>query len=1757
MKYFSILFFLFASYCISYGQGFFWAKSNSSTGNVIAKSVFVDGAGGVYVVGTFEGTTDLDPGPAVLNYTAVAGTDIFIQKFNAAGTLLFVRVIGGSANESANDVVVDPNSNIYVTGSFGATVDFDPGAGVSNLTSAGGLDIFILRLTSAGNWSYSARIGGTGDDQGLTVCANAGAFAIGGTFIGNNIDFDPGAGVANLSSSGTTAGFMTRYTVGTSFTFATLMGGSCTASEMDASGNIYSTGALGPILNVGGTTLGSLGGVDIYVSKMTAAGANVWAKAMGSAAGESGFALAVDASSNVYTSGFFSGTADFDPGAGSATLTSGGSNDIFVSKLDASGNYSWARSFPGVGDDRGIGIDVDLNGNVYTVGYFRNTVDFDPGAGTANLVSAGIVDGFVSKLDPSGNYVWAQSISSASSEAIYNVYVDAPGNIHFCGYYSSTCDFDPTGATFNLTSAGNLDGGIAKWAPCAVPAAPTNTTPNLNPFICAGQSTSLSVSGTATIGWYDALSGGNYLGGGSSLNTGALGTTTTYYAQDSACAASARTAITVYVGPAVANQTVSAANATVCPGQSTNINLASSETGVSYFLRDDFNNSVVAGPITGTGSGISLPTGALTNTTTFNVNAISSLPNYAVNFDGVNDFVSLGTSNRGLGNTLTVTARVRTTASGTYKYIATKYNGTNNGFILYIDVNGKAKMDGRDGGGGYKTTGPSTTTVTDNQWHDITGVVRSTGWEIYVDGVLESTGTYALGGGGLGTATEMRLASLNTEYSAVQIDYFAMWNAELSPASILSYTATCLQGNEANLIAYMPLNEGLGTVANDFSPSALNGTLTNLSVPACWIAGSNQVCANGCELEMSNTVTVTVSAAPATPTITAGGPTTFCTGGSVTLTSSPGTSYLWSTGATSASINVTTSGTYTVQVTNAAGCQSAASSGTVVTVSAPPSTPTISAGGPTTFCAGGSVTLTSSAGSSYLWSNGATTASINVTTAGTYTVQVTSGGGCLSAASSGTTVTVNVLPTTPTISAGGSTTFCAGGSVTLTSSAGSSYLWSNGATTSSINVTTAGTYTVQVTNANGCQSAASSGTSVTVNALPATPTVTAGGPTTFCSGGSVTLTSSPGSTYLWSNGATTASINVTTSGNYSVQVTNAAGCQSTASSATPVTVNALPSTPTISAGGSTTFCAGGSVTLTASAGSSYLWSNGATTSSINVTTAGTYTVQVTNGNGCQSAASSGTTVTVNALPATPTISAGGPTTFCAGGSVTLTSTPGSSYLWSNGATSASINVTTAGTYTVQVSNAAGCQSTASAGTSVTVNSLPAAPTISASGPTTFCSGGSVTLTSTPGSSYLWSNGSTSASINVNSAGTYTVQVTNAAGCQSPASSGTTVIVNPLPAAPTISASGSTTICDGETVTLTSSAGSAYLWSNGSSNASINVNTAGTYSVQVTDANGCQSLSSVGTIVTVNPLPVINSGTVSNPVSCVTNDGSIEVSGSGTGDLTWSGAATGNVTGISLPYTINSLGQGTYLINFTDANGCTSLDLSVTLTAPGAPSAPTASAAGPLTFCDGGSVVLNSTPGDIYLWSNGETTQSITVTTAGTYSVTVTDLNGCTSPTSNTLTVTVDPQPDMTISVNANVLTANQSAASYQWVDCNNGNAPISGATGQTFTPTANGSYACEITLGTCTELSACTTISTIGLHETKLEAMYIYPNPTQGMLHIESELENLEGIIYNATGMMVQRFIGNKIDVSELPSGTYFLEVRSEESLFRSRFVKN
>ena len=755
---------------------------------------------------------------------------------------------------------------------------------------------------------------------------------------------------------------------------------------------------------------------------------------------------------------------------------------------------------------------------------------------------------------------------------------------------------------------------------------------------------------------------------------------------------------------------------------------------------------------------------------------------------------------------------------------------------------------------------------------------------------------------------------------------------------------------------------------------------------------------------MAKTDYILVKPAPV-PVIAASGSTTFCDGDSVLITCNPAyDSYLWSNGNTTQNTYVHTSGSHKVIATSNNGC-SGESNTIVVDVLTNPK-PTVYVNGPVPSCIGDTIVLTSSLANSYDWTpSGKTTQSITVINSGTHWVSATYANGC-SRLSDPVAVNFGTTPAKPIINALGPLTFCEGGSVTLQSSPAPGYLWHpDSQTTQSVVISASGVYYVEAVGASGCTNV-SDPITVTVNPKAPVPTISASGPLTFCDGDSVVLTSSVASSYLWApGGETTRSITVKTSGTYSVQADNGTGCTSTSSSVV-VTVNAQTPVPTISASGPLTFCDGDSVVLTSSVASSYLWSpGGETTRSITVKTSGTYSVQADNGTGCTSTSSS-VVVTVNAQTPVPTITASGPLTFCDGDSVVLTSSVASSYLWSpGGETTRSITVKTSGTYSVQADNGTGCTSTSSS-VVVTVNAQTPVPTISASGPLTFCDGDSVVLTSSVANSYLWSpGGETTRSITVKTSGTYSVQADNGTGCTSE-SSAVVVTVNAQTPVPTISASGPLTFCDGDSVVLTSSVANSYLWSPGGEiTRSITVKASGTYTVQADNGTGCSAVSS-SVVVTVNPTPSVPTISLSGPTSFCNGD-SVVLTASPASSYLW---YPGGETTQSITVTT----EGTYYVEVSNGS-CKAMSLPVNIDVLSVPSVPTITLSGSNNICEGDSVLLTSSPASSYLWyPGGETTQSIWVSTSGTYWVEVFNSLNCSS-VSSAQSISVHSNPSVSIS----------------------------------------------------------------------------------------------------------------------------------------------
>lgn len=646
---------------------------------------------------------------------------------------------------------------------------------------------------------------------------------------------------------------------------------------------------------------------------------------------------------------------------------------------------------------------------------------------------------------------------------------------------------------------------------------------------------------------------------------------------------------------------------------------------------------------------------------------------------------------------------------------------------------------------------------------------------------------------------------------------------------------------------------------------------------------------NGCTSTAAPTV-VTVSPQPVVSAIS--GANTVCQGSNTAFANTT-TGGVWSSSNPSvASVDATgtvagvTSGTATISYTvSNNGCSTTQVKN--ISVQTAPVT-NISVSGPTTFCTGGSVVLTAASGSAYSWLNSSNAQSITVNTSGTYTVDVTNAFGCVATSNP---VTVTVLTAQQPVVSANNMAICQGAAATLTSSPAVSYAWSNGASTPSISVTTPGNYSVTITDANGC-TATSTPLAITANASP-TVSIAAAGPTSFCQGQSVVLnTNTNGATYNWSNGQTTPSITANTSGVYFVTVTNAAGCSAVSNE---IIVNAQASfTPTITAVSTTTVCAGAYATLVASPGSSYSWSNGATTQGVNIGTSGPITVTVTNSSGC-TATSAPINVTVLPVPTT-TITASGPTTFCEGGSVTLTAGGANSYVWANNSTATSQTVSASGTYVVTGYAANGCPDLAEI--TVTVNESPSSDLIQ-DGNNSLCPGETLTLSAQPGNTYAWTpGGSTAQELVVSTPGTYSCTLTSTNGCST--ASEQVVVTAAQPSSSTLDIMQSSNYVLNE-ITYTQS---------------------GTYTQVLTNAAGCDSTITLNFTLTVglDENGMVNFSVQPNPTDAIFTLMASEALYSTyvIQDAQGKVVATGSLDGTATTISIDQVARGIYFLKVAEA-----------------------------------------------------------------------------------------------------------------------------------------------------------------------------------------------------------------------------------------------
>lgn len=1171
--------------------GFNWANKAGSSGVDYSYSIAVKNAS-VYTTGIFTGTVDFDPSGNTTNLIADS-TDIFVSKFDTAGNFVWARKMGGSTSKDVGySVAVDANENVYVTGVFKGTANFNPSGTALNLSSAGGLDIFVAKFDASGTLQWAKAMGGSKDDVGysLTVDANGDVYTT-GWFL-NQCNFNPSGTATNLTAAGTNAtfqqfpwdAFITKHSTSGALSWVKQLGGSGyefgSSIVLDANKNIFLTGMFtGSSADMdpssgSSANLSSAGGGDIYVAKYDLNGAYVWAKRMGGGGDDWGNSITLDPSGNVLTTGVFQATSDFDPSGSAADITATGSNsvyDIFISKLDGSGTYVWAKAVGGNDDDTGLGITTDASGNVYTTGGFKNTSDFDPNTGTDNytaLGGTGLFDNFIHKLASNGDYVWTFQFGGTGDDGAQGIVVAADNSIYSTGGFKATADFDPGAATYNMT-ADSVDLYILKLsqsAPCSV-ATPTVTVTNN-----CGSSTLTSSSTTGTYLWSP---------GGETTNSITVTNSATYSVTitENSCTSAAGTGTSAPKAiPATPTVTVS----DNC-GSST---LTSSTTSGTYLW----------GPNSETTNAITVTTAA-----TFSV---------TVTENGCTSAAGTGTSApKTIPATPTVTVSdacgtsTLTSSTTTGTYLWSNAGETTNAITVSTAATFSVTIteNGCTSAAGTGTSAPVTVPAAPTVSTPVTYCQNSTASPLTATGLALQwyPNNTDANGTGTGTAPTPSTTTIGqTDYYVSQTDNGCESTRALITVDITAGTSAPTVSSPINYcendvavpltatgtsLSWYPNNTDANGTGSSTAPTPSTSTVGTVS----YFVSQTQ-CGEGPRAQID----VITNAIPSAPTVSVAD---AC--GSSILTASNFTGSLsWNTTAATTSITVTNASTYSVtQTVN--GCVSPAGTGTSNPISVP-GAPTVST--PVSYCQNATASQLTATGTGLLWYTASTGGSGNAsaptpstTTAGATDHYVSQTVNTCEGPRAVITVTVSANPSAPTVSS--PVGYCQNATASQLTATGTGLLWytaSTGGTGSSTAPTPSTTslgstdYFVSQT-VSTCESSRAMIT-VNITAVSAAPTVTS--PISYCQNSVASPLTATGTNLVWyttATGGTGSSTAPTPStvnpGSYYVSQNQ---CGEGPRATIVVTITPLPDVTV----NSQTICSGESAILTASGASTYSWS---------------------------------------------------------------------------------------------------------------------------------------------------------------------------------------------------------------------------------------------------------------------------------------------------------------------------------------------------------------------------------------------------------------------------------------------------------------------------------------------------------------------------------------------------------------------------------------
>lgn len=401
MKNFILSFFLLSGFALMAQQTSTLVRLDTfgSTGNDEMYGTAVDSQGNIYNTGLFHNTVDFDPGTGIFELTSNGNDEIFIQKLTADGQFVWAKQMGSGNSDAGIYIQTDSNDNVYVMGWFSGTVDFDPGSGVFELTSAGSWDIFILKLNSNGDFIWAKRLGSDNlDFASAMVLDDSGNIYLTGMFK-ETVDFDPGNGSFNLTAKG---------------------------------------------------------GWDIFVLKLDNDGNFVWAQNLGGNSYDKGRSITLDQANNIYVVGQFKETVDFDFSTNVNELTASDNYDAFVLKLDQDGNFIWVKQFEGNNQQDAVTVSVDDQQNVYIAGKYKENIDVDPGTGTNTFTAGGNdYNSFIVKLDANGDLLWAETINGDLNMLFHINIID--DIVYTGGYFTGSVQITWPSGFVGFTSAGDRD----------------------------------------------------------------------------------------------------------------------------------------------------------------------------------------------------------------------------------------------------------------------------------------------------------------------------------------------------------------------------------------------------------------------------------------------------------------------------------------------------------------------------------------------------------------------------------------------------------------------------------------------------------------------------------------------------------------------------------------------------------------------------------------------------------------------------------------------------------------------------------------------------------------------------------------------------------------------------------------------------------------------------------------------------------------------------------------------------------------------------------------------------------------------------------------------------------------------------------------------------------------------------------------------------------------------------------------------------